>query len=220
MSTSTWSSRNALSTLPRRNAAPGARAGSLVPGLAHDAPLHLARAADGEDVRRPEPQRGGDGRVLAQAAVEVELVVDPDRREEQRDRGARERVMRADAVGAEEGARRRGGGMVRSGDVCMKTTVRPVDTSVHETVSARSMCFRRHARDGAPADLALHELRHGPHVEEAVALAAAEQHARQRDDLPHAEAEHPRELELASTAPRGGACRAPGRRGARRGSTR
>ena len=50
------------------------------------------------------------GGVLAEAAVEVEFVVDLHRRKEERDRGARERVVRPDVRGAEERARRGGGG--------------------------------------------------------------------------------------------------------------
>ena len=76
------------------------------PSLRHDA-LHLARAADREDVRRAEAERRRDRRVLAKPAVEIELVVDPHGREEHRDRRARERVVRADVIGAEERARRR-----------------------------------------------------------------------------------------------------------------
>ena len=63
-----------------------------------DDALHLARAADREDVRRAEPQRGRDRRVLPEAAVEIELVVDPHGREQHRDRRARERVVRADVI--------------------------------------------------------------------------------------------------------------------------
>ena len=57
----------------------------------------------------------------------------------------------------------------------MKTTVRPVETSVHETLSARSIPRRRHRATRAPADFALHELRHRTHVEETAAVAAAEE---------------------------------------------
>ena len=106
MSTSTWSRRNALSTLPSRNAAPGARVVSAWPASRTTRPLHFARAADREDVRRAEAQGRRDGRVLAETAVEVELAVDAHGREEQRDGRAGERVVRPDAVGAEEGARR------------------------------------------------------------------------------------------------------------------
>ena len=169
-----------------------------MPGLAHDPPLHLARAADREDVRRAEAQRGGDGRVLAQAAVEVELAVDAHGREEQRDRGARERVVRADAVGAEERARRRG-----RRDREVGRGLHEDDRAARGDLGARDRQRAQHVlaqapRDGAPADLALHELGHrrarrrGPYPS-----PPAEQDARQRHHLPHAEAEHARELELA-----------------------
>jgi hypothetical protein len=89
----------------------------VVARLAHHPSLDLARAADREDVRRAQAQRGGDGCVLAQAAIEVELPIDAHRREEQRNGGAGERVLRADTVGAKERAWRRSGrdGEIRRG---------------------------------------------------------------------------------------------------------
>ena len=77
------------------------------------------------------------------------------------------------------------------------------------------------ARERAPADLALDELGHRASRRRARCPSPPppSSEARKADDLPHAEAEHARELELASTAGRGGACRARDRRGARRGSS-
>ena len=61
----------------------------------------------------------------------------------------------------------------------MKTTVRPVETSVHETVSARSMPRRRHRASARQLISRWTSSRHRTYVEEPVPVAAAEQHARQ-----------------------------------------
>ena len=88
-------------------------------------------------------------------------------------------------------------GSSRSGDVCMKTTVRPVDTSVHETVSARSMP-RRRQRDTARQLIsrctrsAMGRTSKSPYPSPPPRSTRGK-----RQHLPHAEAEHPGELELA-----------------------
>ncbi len=48
-----------------------------------------------------------------------------------------------------------------------------------------------------PADLALYQSCHWPHVKKPCPLPAAEEHPRQGEDLSHAEAKYPRELQLA-----------------------
>ena len=152
---------------------PGRAGRALVPGLAHDrAPAPRASCRSRRCASRRGAARGrwacsGAGRRRGTARRRCAPAG------KQRDRRAGERVVRADAVGAEERARRgRRGDRRGRATVCMNTTVRPVETSVHETVSARSTCLPQAARHRAPADLALHELGHRPHVEEPVALAA------------------------------------------------
>ena len=165
--------------------------------FAHDAPADLARAADGEDVRRAEPQRGRDRRVLAEASVEVELAIDPHGGEEQRDGGAGEGVVRSDAIGPEQRARgnrrrhRQVGRRLHEDDRAPRRDLGTGDREGAEHPATEA------TRQRAPADLPLHELRHGPDVEEPVPVAPPEEHAGQREDLPDAEPEHPSELDVA-----------------------
>jgi hypothetical protein len=70
----------------------------------------------------------------------------------------------------------------------MKTTVRPLDTSVQDTVSARN---RR-----PPADFVPNEVRHGTNVEQAIAVSSSEDYARQGHHLPQPKAEYTCELEV------------------------
>jgi hypothetical protein len=91
--------------LPEEERRPGG-VGAVARALGGHHAAHLARAADREHVGRAERERRGDGGVLPEPAVEVEVIVDPDGREEQGDRGARERVDGPDVRLAVERPRR------------------------------------------------------------------------------------------------------------------
>ena len=110
--------------------------------------------------------------------------------------GARERMVRSDVIGTEQGAGRRG-----PRDVGVRRRLHEDDGAARRDFGCRhgeraQLAPAKGARQGTPADLALDELCHRPHVEETGALAStAEQQPGNARELTGPEAEHARALE-------------------------